>query len=52
MWYGMRVGLTYEQALDMPYGELLTLIAIEQIKVEGFKQKYALSDDEIIPDVR
>ena len=36
MWYGLRVGLTYEQALDIPYGELLDFMAIERIKTEGF----------------
>lgn len=52
MWYGLRIGLSYQQTLDLPFGELLTLIAIEQIKVEGAKQKHVLTDDEIIPDVR
>ena len=52
LWYGMNVGLSYTQALDIPFGELLDYIAIEQIKREGFRQKYALTDDEIIPDVR
>ncbi len=36
MWYGMAVGLTYTEALDVPFGELLDYIAIEQIKREGF----------------
>lgn len=36
----------------MPFGELLTLIAIEQIKVEGAKIKGGYADDEaIIPDI-
>lgn len=35
----------------MPYGELLSLIAAEQIKNEGFRQKYVLSDEDIIPDI-
>lgn len=52
MWYGLRVGLTYEQALDIPFGELLDFVAIEQIKVEGARQKHILTDDDIIPDVR
>ena len=51
MWYGMAVGLTYDQALDIPFGELLDYVAIEQIKREGFRQRRTLSDDEIIPDV-
>ena len=32
-------GLTYEQALDIPFGELLDYVAIEQIKHEGAKLK-------------
>jgi hypothetical protein len=35
----------------MPFGELLSLIAIEQIKSEGAKAKKQYNDDEIIPDV-
>ena len=48
----MRVGLTYQQALDIPFGELLDYIAIEQVKVEGFNLKRRLTDEDIIPDVR
>ena len=33
----MRVGLTYDQALDIPCGELMDYVAIEQIKHEGAK---------------
>jgi len=52
LWYGMRVGLTYEQALDLPLGELLDFVAIEQIKAEGFRRRRVLTDEDIIPDVR
>ena len=52
MWYGLRVGLTYEQALDIPYGELLDFMAIERIKAEGFVRRRTLTDEDIIPDVR
>ncbi len=52
LWYGMAVGLTYAQALDIPFGELLDYVAIEQIKREDFRLRRALTDDEIIPDVR
>lgn len=47
----MAVGLTYTQALDIPFGELLDYVAIEQVKREGFRLKSRLTDDEIIPDV-
>lgn len=52
MWYGMAVGLTYREALDIPFGELLDYIAIEQIKREGCKLRQVLTDEQIIPDVR
>ena len=46
------MGLTYEQALDIPFGELLDFMAIERIKTEGYVRRRALTDDDIIPDVR
>lgn len=53
MWYGMQAGLTYDQALDIPEGELLDYMAIQQIKKEGFQRRKVLTrDEEIIPDVR
>lgn len=52
MWYGMRAGLSYREALDVPFGELLDFVAIEQVKREGFAPKHALTDEEIIPNVR
>lgn len=53
VWYGMQAGLAYDQALDIPAGELLDYMAIQQIKREHFKpQKMATRDEEIIPDVR
>lgn len=39
MWYGLKIGLTYQETLELPYGELLDLIAVEQIKHEGVKLK-------------
>lgn len=35
MWYALRIGFTYEEALLQPVSRVLTLMAIEQIKVEG-----------------
>jgi len=53
VWYGMAAGLTYDQALDIPAGELLDYMAILQIKMEGFRsRKVQTEDEEIIPDVR
>lgn len=52
MWYALSLGIGYDRALDLPFGELLTLIAIEQIKHEGAKPAGGETDDEeIIPDI-
>lgn len=46
------MGLTYDQAQDIPFGELLDYMAIYQFKHEGFNLKRRLTDEDIIPDVR
>lgn len=48
----MKVGLTYDQALDIPVGELKDYIAIEQVKHEGATLCGDLDDEDIIPDLR
>ena len=48
----MRVGLSHNEALDVPVGELLSLIAVEQIKIEAAKLKTDHYDEDIIPDLR
>lgn len=45
MWYGLTIGLTLDQTLDLPWGELLDLIACEQIKHEDYQLKQADEDD-------
>ena len=35
IWYGLAVGLTYDQAQDIPFGELLDYMAIYQFKHDG-----------------
>lgn len=42
----MRVGIPYAHALNLPHGELLDLIAVEQIKNEGFTPKAPESEDD------
>lgn len=37
MWYGMKIGMSYKLTYALPHGELMDLIAIEQIKHEGAK---------------
>lgn len=44
------MGLTYDDALDMPFSQLLDLIAVQQIKEEG--AEYRLSDREEEADFR
>lgn len=39
LWYSLKIGLPYEIALDLPHGELLDLIAVEQIKNENYTPK-------------
>ena len=48
------MGLTYDQALDIPIGELLDYVAIEQVKHEDAKliSSGITYDEEVIPDVR
>lgn len=52
IWYGLKIGLSYAETLDTPYGELLSLIAAEQIKHEDYSPKYTTSDEDVIPDIR
>lgn len=43
-YYGLAMGLTYEQTHAIRYGELLDLIACYQIKREGAKTKTSKED--------
>jgi len=36
LWYGLHLGLTRSEVLFLPLCEIFDLIAIEQIKNEGF----------------
>lgn len=47
----MAAGLSRCETLDSPYGELMDLIAIYQIKCEGARLRRVLNDEDIIPDV-
>lgn len=46
MWYGLTIGLDYDRTMDLPLGELLDLIAIEQIKHEGARLKRVPEDED------
>lgn len=41
----MKIGLTRDESLSVPLGELLDLIAVEQIKNEGAKLKENETDE-------
>lgn len=42
----MKIGLDYNSALNMPFGELCDLVAVEQIKNEGAKYKRRKTQEE------
>lgn len=60
MWYALRMGFTYQEAMDQPVSRVLTLMAIEQIKCEGaaeinqidFFDPETMDISEVIPDLR
>lgn len=52
LWYAMACGLTRQEALASPFGEVQDLAAIYQIKNEGCEYREVRSrDEEVIPDV-
>ena len=46
MYYGMKIGLSYQEALDMPLGSLLDYIAIDKIACGGVKLKKTEEQEE------
>lgn len=46
LWYGLHLGLCREEALSVPLSELLDLIAVEQIKSEGARQKLTQEEEQ------
>ena len=42
----MRIGLSYDRALSMPFGELGDLIAVDQIQNGLAKQKHRRTKEE------
>lgn len=45
LWYGLQVGLTRLEALDLPLSVLLDLVAVHQIKTEGAEHKPTKEDE-------
>ena len=48
MWYALKVGFSYQEALDIPVSVLQSMMAVEQIKHEGarFVHKVDVFDNE------
>ena len=49
MWYALKIGFSYQEALDQPVAVLKSLMAVEQIKHEGatyVKPKLKVFDSE------
>lgn len=45
MWWGLHIGVPYDIVLDLPFGELLDLIAIERVRHGELKLKTKTDDD-------
>ena len=43
----MKIGLSYETAYALPFGELCDLIAVEQIRNEGAKMKKSRDSEKL-----
>ncbi|MBO7667535.1 MAG: hypothetical protein J6T26_03645 [Firmicutes bacterium] len=39
MWFGLRNGLTYDQAMDLPLSLILDLVAVQAIEEGGAERK-------------
>lgn len=49
MWQALNIGLDYNTAMDLPFGELLSYIGENSIQ-NGAKEKIRNNRDEVIPD--
>lgn len=59
MYYGLRIGMSYEATMRQPVSRMRELIALEQIKMEGAcyvdDREYdpnSMSVDDIFPDYK
>lgn len=39
MWFALRIGVPYDLALELPFGELLDLIAVDRVQRGELKLK-------------
>ena len=50
VYYGLQIGLDYDTALDIPHGELLSYINIDQVAKDLATEIYRNDDEEPFPD--
>lgn len=50
IWYGLHIGLDYNTALDIPHGELLSLINEEMLQSGTAEEKITNSEEDPFPD--
>ena len=43
-WYGLEMGLSLDETMDLPLTLLFDLISIHQIKKEGYRYKQSVAD--------
>ncbi len=46
LYFGLKMGLTFDEAMDLPRSLLDDLIATDQIIEQGFKRKLSPADNE------
>lgn len=44
MWFGLKAGLTYEQAMTLPLSLILDLVAVQAIEEGGAERKMTGQD--------
>ena len=44
MWYGLEMGLSFDETMTLPLSLLYDLIAVNQIKKEGYRYRQTVAD--------
>ena len=45
------MGLTYDETMTLPLSELFDLIAVNQIKMEGFRYQRPMTEEEKLDEI-
>lgn len=45
------MGLSYDEVMSIPLSELLDLIAVNQIKMEGFRYQRPMTEEEKLDEI-